>query len=43
MNSERTSPARRTVEAEIARGGMSRAARRAAKKRLKGIGKGKAK
>ncbi len=35
--------ARRTVEAAISAGGMSRAERRAAKKRLKGIGKGKAK
>ena len=36
---ERKSPARRVVEAEIARGGMTRAAKRAAKKRLKGVGR----
>ena len=40
MNSERKDLARRTVEAAIAHGGMSRAARRAAKKRSRKRGKG---
>lgn len=36
----REGPARRTVEAAIARGGMSRAARRAAKKSARKRGRG---
>ena len=39
MSGERQSPARRVVEAKIAAGGMSRPQRRAAKKRLKGVGR----